>query len=59
MTSAALLGDRIQLHTLSTSNQEVTVEFMDHAPNQAMVEAPTVAVKNTYTYANKTLTIKE
>jgi hypothetical protein len=59
MTSSALLGDRIQLQTLSTSNQEVRVEFMDHAPNQAMVEALTVAVKNTYTYENKTLKLKE
>lgn len=44
----AFLGDRIQPTSLTVNGSTVSADFLDHTPDQAMVEAPTVAVVKTF-----------
>lgn len=56
MTASAPLGDRIQIDDLTTEGDTITVDYKEHGPDQAMVDAPNTPVSKTFTYANSTLT---
>lgn len=53
------LGDRVQMETLSVNGETVTVTYMDHAADQAMVEAPTVKVKRMFSVDPMTMQLTE
>lgn len=51
------LGDRIQVQNLAfTAPNTLTVSYLMHGPDQAMVDAPNVSVTDVYTYENDVFT---
>jgi hypothetical protein len=59
MMATAPLADRIQFQELTATGSTIYVKYLDHAPDQAMVEAPTVEVNQTYKYLNGKLTLQK
>lgn len=59
MTSSQPLGDRIDLQSVKLDGKTIKVDFKDHGPEQAMVDAPNVQVHKVYEIVDGTLQEKE
>lgn len=55
MTSSVLLGDRIQIDSLTGEGTVVSISYRTHSPTQAMVDYPNVKVERKFKYEDNVL----
>lgn len=52
MTDSVLLGDRIKMQGLTVQGNTIVANYLDHAPDQVMVDKPTVSVTKSFIFTS-------
>ena len=59
LTDSVYLGDRIRLEKFTLQKHRLSISFLDHGPDQAMVDAPNVPVTKSFSVTDDKLIVEE